>query len=314
MKLGLLVGLAFMIVIGVLLSDFVQQRVEPVRADLVGSSANVRKGTAAPGAGNPGVVPVVPPINIEPRGQVATNDSINNQPPPETVISIGPAVTPIGKSPELAANNVLGPIGPGVILGPVTPTPVTPNGMGNNTPNNTPPNGTPTKITPVKTAVPAGPSKTYAAVDGDSLYKITTKMYGKWTPKNADLILKANPAMGPKGEKIVIGMKYTIPPLPSAPGAAPSAPANATPPTPGPTVVTGNTTPPKTAPVAAKVPTTFKTYTVKDGDSLWKIANKQAGGHLTELVDLNKDVLKGSQNLKIGMVLKIPTVQVATAE
>jgi len=52
-----------------------------------------------------------------------------------------------------------------------------------------------------------------------------------------------------------------------------------------------------------------RTYTVKDGDSLWKIAASQLGngGRFEEIAKLNADVLKGRENnLTVGMQLKIP--------
>ena len=58
---------------------------------------------------------------------------------------------------------------------------------------------------------------------------------------------------------------------------------------------------------AAKAPA--GTYTVKEGDSLWKIAASQLGngGRFEEIAKLNADILKGRQdNLSVGMQLKIP--------
>jgi nucleoid-associated protein YgaU len=56
-------------------------------------------------------------------------------------------------------------------------------------------------------------------------------------------------------------------------------------------------------------PKQFKTYTVREGDSLWKIAASQLGNgsRFEEIAKLNADVLKGREdNLNVGMQLKIP--------
>jgi len=56
-------------------------------------------------------------------------------------------------------------------------------------------------------------------------------------------------------------------------------------------------------------PKQVRTYTVKEGDSLWKIAASQLGngGRFEEIAKLNADILKGRQdNLSVGMQLKIP--------
>jgi nucleoid-associated protein YgaU len=55
-------------------------------------------------------------------------------------------------------------------------------------------------------------------------------------------------------------------------------------------------------------------YVVKDGDRLWKIAREQCGSpsFVAQIKEMNKDVLKGSDDLKIGMKLKLPPKQVAS--
>lgn len=71
---------------------------------------------------------------------------------------------------------------------------------------------------------------------------------------------------------------------------------------------------PQAAPLLASAdsPTTVRTtidYTVKRGDSLWKIAERQLGDgtRFTEIVDLNKGVLNGRPDFIVsGTVLKVP--------
>lgn len=58
----------------------------------------------------------------------------------------------------------------------------------------------------------------------------------------------------------------------------------------------------------SQVKVSTKEYTVKKGDSLWKIAEKELGsGHRWKyLYELNKDRIKNSNKLKAGQVLIIP--------
>jgi nucleoid-associated protein YgaU len=55
-------------------------------------------------------------------------------------------------------------------------------------------------------------------------------------------------------------------------------------------------------------------YTVKDNDSLWKIASEQlgSGNRWAEIRDLNADVLKGSEQVHANMRLKLPAKAVAS--
>jgi nucleoid-associated protein YgaU len=54
----------------------------------------------------------------------------------------------------------------------------------------------------------------------------------------------------------------------------------------------------------------IKTYTVKQGDSLWKIAVQFLGNGVKwpYIYRLNSDVIKDPNLITIGMVLKIPSV------
>jgi len=56
-------------------------------------------------------------------------------------------------------------------------------------------------------------------------------------------------------------------------------------------------------------------YTVKENDSLWKIAAEYLGrpGAVDEIKELNKDILKGSDTLRPNMKLRLPAKPLASA-
>ena len=65
-KIGLLVGLAFIIVIGILLSDHLTSTNEPQQAQLAQVAGNVRTGVTVPGGGQ------APPITTSSRSFTLT--------------------------------------------------------------------------------------------------------------------------------------------------------------------------------------------------------------------------------------------------
>lgn len=96
-KIGLLVGLAFIIVIGVLLSDYIQSASQPEPANFVVTSQTLRQGIEVPGAIAPRPGPVQQPLSIEPGAVVATQDLLRaGTPPAEATIRIGPGQVPSG--------------------------------------------------------------------------------------------------------------------------------------------------------------------------------------------------------------------------
>ena len=57
------------------------------------------------------------------------------------------------------------------------------------------------------------------------------------------------------------------------------------------------------------------TYTVKAGDNLYRIASDHVGNPqaVAAIKELNKDVLKGGDGIRVGMRLKLPAKPVASA-
>src|SRR4051812_47851811 len=90
-KIGLLVGLAFIIVIGILLSDHLSA-IEPQQAQLQGVGDNVRNGAAIPPGIAPPITLAAQPAIVAPTRPIPTRDEL--APPPTTVVQIGGPATP----------------------------------------------------------------------------------------------------------------------------------------------------------------------------------------------------------------------------
>jgi nucleoid-associated protein YgaU len=187
-KIGLLVGLAFVIVIGILLSDHITRSMQPPQAALAIAGENVREGIGAPGAGRAGSQGDVRVPAVIPDHQVRTHvDNATGR--ASVTISGGPAAgRPIDISDtgsrstnERVPDNIIIP-SPGANEGATTPDDL------------------------IK---PAG--KQYIAEGGDNLRKIARRMMGADTQANRDAIVKANPSLQRNPNKIIAGQTYLIP-------------------------------------------------------------------------------------------------------
>jgi nucleoid-associated protein YgaU len=352
-KIGLLVGLAFIIVIGILLSDHINTAGDPLQASKTQIYSSVEGGVNTPHSQPPSTDTVVRVDPVVPRNQIKTETE--SEPRPNTgttVIDIGPGSDPsrLAAPParqtqqQVAQGPVLTPDEQGTVQGPV----VLSQGNGQGTPNNrqtTPETGTTGNsainqlvnsardhqeelVTPggnqnavsfpkPLTLVPRPEGRQVVAEENDTVSKFATKYMGANSKANREAIIKANPSVGPDGSKVFAGKTYMIP-APAAGTVQPAAGGNqtvaqaqqpqqqqqpvrlspqATTPTPAPTATTPNTA----------------MYTVKDNDTLWKIASEQlgSGARYPEIVELNKDVLKGKEAVRANMRLKLPAKAVA---
>lgn len=343
-KIGLLVGLAFIIVIGILLSDHFSSAMKPPEAPVVQVAPNVRRGVQVYGqeGTNGGQTPPVI-RNTEPDRELYTtprpqpNDGgvgIAPQQSGPQVQVLPPAPQPYSPLTQGHGNTGRGtPVQPHVAPvppqpqpqpqpGPVVIIPQPPvDGGGNTQPNNTlnlPPVTPPVVVPPPDRgnedphAPPPG-AREYVAQRGDTVSKMAERLLGSNAKANQDAIIRLNLALQVNPNKVAAGEKYYVPVAPVAPTPAPVV----TPvPTPAPTPVTPNPVPPTTV-TEATMPRIGETvYTTRPGDSLWKIANEQYGGASRALVaqiqELNKDVLKGSIALKPNMKLRLPPKVVAS--
>jgi nucleoid-associated protein YgaU len=337
-KIGLLVGLAFILVIGILLSEHVTRSTEPSPAPLTQAGASVRAGAVAPGASaNPPVTPVsIQPGDVQLRQAVPTQQELN---PPVRAVNQGaqaqgpgsayvqilppdegrgtpqdnrvaPPVTPVVIVPPAAQNNEpvnsgnagnLDPRDPrqqqlaqlagqhGEELVPVGPGGRTPGNLTNN--NATPP-------------APTG-TKSYTAQPGDSLSRLAAKLPGGNTKTNREAIVRLNPSLQQNPDMVVVGKSYQLPNTANVGDATAS--NGTTPRTNPPTPPSNNTNTP--APRNAAQPQ-YVMYTVKSGDSLWRIAEQQVGTPtaMDQIRELNRDVLRGD-TVQVGMKLRLPKAE-----
>lgn len=296
-KIGLLVALAFMLVVGILLSEHLTSAVEPAGAPLARSGNEIRNAVDAPGQTISGKVSVEIPVRVPPQESVATRDQLDKpvspQPDP-TALEALLATRPIGLSAPAQ------PTGKSV----VTETPAETEAK------TTPPldlkqaalmfgeeivpvgnNARPvieTSIKPDTTLAPtpdASKVKSYIAQPGDTLSKLAGRLLGANTPANRAAIVALNPSLQKDPDRVIEGASYTIP------ADAWSA------------VLLSTPSEPK-----KESSSQVQLYTVQQGDNLWKIAEKELGqgSRAEELKALNADILGDSDVVKVGMKLKMP--------
>src|ERR1700712_1011167 len=111
-KIGLLVGLAFIIIVGILLSEPLSHSGDVQPAPLPGIAQNVRNGVTTPGAAS-----VAPPIsqqpqNVTPQQQVPMEREVSR--PHTGVVEIGPG----GSNEPSRINTLAGNNRPNTLVGP----------------------------------------------------------------------------------------------------------------------------------------------------------------------------------------------------
>jgi nucleoid-associated protein YgaU len=319
-KIGLLVGLAFIIVIGILLSDHINSSTDPVPAALSQGYAGTERSLASPDRNQGTMTVVPPPAPVIPQNPVVTQHDL------PTVVDEGTAKVSIGPGNNFSPVRIPGrpveqrQVNAVQVIPPAANDQVASNN--DNTTNNPDsgisevPNrliqdnpGDLVPVAPVRPPVgvggvlrpPAPPKingKEVKAEEGDTVSKLAGKYMGGNTKANREAFIKANPSVTPDGHLVFAGRTYIIP---SATAAAPTAVAKGQP---------AQHTAPTPAPLRAGI----VLYTVKDNDSLWKIASEQLGSgtRWEEIRDLNKDLLNGSEQVHANMRLKLPAKTVAS--
>lgn len=127
------------------------------------------------------------------------------------------------------------------------------------------------------------PQHIYVVKQGDSLSSIAKQVYGEVEGNrrvHSTRIYQANKEQMRSMDFLSVGQRLQIPALPEQPQELQIAPAKAR----------------------------QRTYEVKNGDSLWKIAARVLGdgGRYHEIAKLNADTLSDEDSLQVGMRLRIP--------
>jgi nucleoid-associated protein YgaU len=313
-KIGLLVGLAFIIVIGILLSDHLSSSTEPPPATLANAGSNVMQTITSPGSAagaqaQPVVAPQVQPNTTvplagdlaRPQQQPVQIVQVGTPPPrqepiaiqaqqpdpapaatatpqPETYAGDAPIITHVPAQTDDALNAAARRSGESLVALDSTGRPQ--------------PNVAPVGWTQALTGMTE-----YKAEPGDSVSKMAMKFLGGNTKTNRDLIVKANPSLQKDPNKVIVGQTYLIPSATERTAAistiveAPAAPAMS------PTVASA----------------TEYWYTVKENDSLWKIATEQLGNPnaVAAIKELNQ--IQDENRIAAGMKLKLPGKPLAQA-
>ena len=330
-KIGLLVALAFILVVGILLSDHVTSATREPAAPLTQIQDSIRGSTTTPGT--------APQLQNPPRlpGEAqdpATSAYVHPQPQAQGDVIVGlgtpqnPAQPPANDGAASDPWNTQGPIVAGdvggaeaqtqteVPSGPSAGTASQPlqslvNQFGNELEAVEPQGG--------NSGAPAGQTqmagvKQYTIQSGDSLSKIVDKQLGRYTPANEALMLGLNPKLKANKDRLIVGENVLGPSTASAAeslrAARTTSASNAPAPQPPrgdratqqPQRTGGGTAASRSGSSAAR------TYLVKDGDTLWSIAAKQlgSGARHEEILKLNADKLSGPDELQVGMKLKLP--------
>jgi nucleoid-associated protein YgaU len=275
-KISLLVGLAFFIVMGILLTDHLRMAGEPPQAALADAGATVREATGAPGQAEP-PIRMAPAVDASPKQSVPTNDELTRPAPP--VIPSNPEDHGADAPPQKSLADVARRNGERLVPSNIDGTPMNPDQS----------NAQPPAAPPVADAS-TGPRQ-YRAQPGDTVSRMAAKFFGVNSRANRQAIINANRSLQDDPDRVIVGQAYVIP---AARQVAMSPPR----PTLAPRTTGGE-----------------YYYTVQEGDSLWAIANDELGdpSAVDAIKELNQSVLKGKDTVIPGMKLRLPSKPVASA-
>jgi nucleoid-associated protein YgaU len=319
-RIAMVVGLLFIIMFGVVLSELTTGKDKATSDPKIGGD---RASSDSYGA----VVDYKPPEAPRPPAFAGAAP----MPAPESHGEMAMLDPDSREEPSDVRVHVIGPEHPGSVIPTLPPAP----------PAHPAPSGplplpggafaglTPLPAGPDSIPAPTGPTRTYKVKARDTLAKIAKSVYGPDHEKDYKLILLANKDTVHTETSLQVDQVLVIPPLP-APAPAPAiVPTPAVPPiargpavldtdglrrfvegsgtpsTPG-REVTDATTPHPAAPLPAA---TGKTYTVRPGDTLSKIARdvvkNSSHASIVKLAKLNK--ITDPTDLQPGMKLVIPS-------
>jgi nucleoid-associated protein YgaU len=278
-KIGLLAGLAFIIVIGILFTENYQSKGAGPQAALTDAGATERQAVDTPGRANPPISFVVPQ-EAPPRQSVPTHDELSSAPSPV----IPSARSTVTSPPEdhgadmpiqdKALADVAQRNGESLIQANMDGT---------------------SKIPDAQPAAPAPvTTREYKAQPGDSVSRMAARFLGANSPANRQAIIDANPSLRDDPDTVLVGQSYVIPARAEAAATPPDSDSTAQP---------------------ANPPTAQSVYVVQEGDSLWQIASDELGdpSEVDAIKELNADILKGKDHETVipGMKLRLPAKPVA---
>ena len=285
-KIGLVVGLAFIIVVAILLSDHTATTTDSKPAAKSDIGDNVRESVTTPQPQIPTRAdldrrrpePVKPPvaqIGVDSAGGPIPIEPSRGGPP--VVLDNGPRAD--GRLPDLVKRH------PDELIAV--------DGVGR------PAAGT---SVPAKPTPPVVAPKTYVAQAGDSVSRIAQRQMGGDTKANRDALIKANPSLQAEGNPVILGKTYQIPSVGAVVQAEQAKP-------------TGPAAMPGVAAGTKPEPAGTVWYTVKENDNLWRIAQSQLGdGNLWQQIkDLNVDVLRGGETVRANQRIRLPRTAGTTA-
>ncbi|MGN6625697.1 MAG: LysM peptidoglycan-binding domain-containing protein [Tepidisphaeraceae bacterium] len=316
-KIGLLVGLAFIIVVGILLSEHLTSATERPAAQLAEAGHNLRAGVSAPGT--PGMDDAAPLRAAEPQQPIPTARDLTPIAPvaPARVAITSPApvatpqsiivhdeqpAAPVAPQAPVATNDA-----PIITKLPTAPAPTDPFANdpvvkvaaqhGEAVVPVTAVSKPAAKALAQTTTTTTG-AREYKAQAGDTLSRMAALLPGGSTKANRDAIVKLNPTLQKDPNKVISGHTYLLPTDKSEVAAA-KTPAKS----------------PAAKSAAPQPSLADRTYVVKPGDTLSKIAQSELGSknQVGALKKLNDDVLKGSDVIKVDMKLKLPAKALASA-
>ena len=246
-KIGLLVGLAFIIVIGILLSDHLTSSTEPPPATLANAGSNVLQTIDAPGSNSAAQAqPLTPPQGVQPNSTVPTNADLTPRPQPVQIVQIGPGTDAQRQPITVQSDQPPQANAPPIITMPpqeqvqypandtplITQAPMNPPGSLQSVAQqhgeqlvgvDQPAGSTATNWTNALTG-----GKEYTAQAGDSVSRMAGRFLGGNTKANRDAIIRANPSLQKDPNKVIVGQNYIIPQT-SAPPAVAQVPTQAPP-------------------------------------------------------------------------------------
>jgi nucleoid-associated protein YgaU len=298
-KIGLLVGLAFIIVLGILISDHLSNTNESPLASLQNTGSTVRGALGEPSDND--VAPLLrQPMAIVPRQHVPTREEVTHRSSGGGVTLAVPSSNGLGETSFTQPHST--------VQQPTGETPaerIRREAIARGEEVETVPGTGEQAIPPVKTtALPPAPvqpktlATSYVAKSGDTLGTIALHALGANNKANREAIVAANPSLQSNRNLIVAGRTYAVPAGSNARSATPS-PV---------TQMAQETVAPPVAPAGA-------VYVVQSGDTLWSIAVNELGSasEVGAIKDLNQDLLGDSDQVRPNMKLHLPGKKVAAA-